>query len=70
MGAMAPIKFENDLIVPMMDFCQKCNLHPLIEISKNLLGILQHPSIEIPNDAPVVCLQKEDPSSVGGTARF
>ena len=54
MGAITPIDFEKSLAAPM-DFRWKQrlkgNLHPLIEIPNDLLGIL-HTSIEIPNNAP------------------
>ena len=54
MGAITPIDFEKSLTAPM-DFRWKQrlkgNLHPLIKIPNDLLGIL-HTSIEIPNDAP------------------
>ena len=56
MGEIAPIDFEKGLMGPT-GICWKqglkSNLHLLIEIPYGLLSIL-HPSIKIPNDAPVV----------------
>ena len=61
MVAVGPINFEESLIT-LIDFCWKQglkgNLHPSIENLSALLGIL-HPSIEIPNDAPVYHEKRE-----------
>ena len=58
MGAIAPIHFKKGEIAPI-GFCKRWglidNYQPSFDIPNSKLGLL-HPSIEIPNNAPVSIL--------------